>query len=306
MANQALGLAERLNLTPIRKTVKPVKPWVWLPSGWWPMPLRALGPGSDAIEPPWPHLLISCGRRSVPYSLYVGGQAGKDCFRVHIQDPLCSLRHFDLVAAPEHDGISGDNVMQTLGAPHRVTRQVLTDAAARAPDELTELRRPLLCVLIGGDSRTHKLPPELMVRIAKQLRSLMDREGIGLAVTPSRRTGAENQAILAEALTGTDAYIWDFQGDNPYFAMLGLADYIIVTSDSVSMVSEAMSTGKPVYVIDLEGGSKRFDAFHNVARARGYCRPFDGELAHWQSPTLDETGRIAAEVARRMGLPPPD
>src|SRR3546814_15726728 len=85
-------------------------------------------------------------------------------------------------------------------------------------------------------------------------------------VTPSRRTGPDNEAILRARLAGLPAEIWDGEGENPYFAYLGLADAILVTADSVNMVCEAASTGKPVYVIALDGSS---DKFRSEARRVG-------------------------------------
>ncbi|HET8727389.1 MAG TPA: ELM1/GtrOC1 family putative glycosyltransferase, partial [Alphaproteobacteria bacterium] len=136
--------------------------------------------------------------------------------------------------------------------------------------------------------------------VAEVLSNLARERGLGLMVTPSRRTGADNEAILRARLDGLPAEIWDGTGENPYFAYLGLADAIIVTADSVNMVCEAASTGKPVYVIELEGESAKFDAFHESMRRAGITRPFDGRLDDWSYQPLCETERAAAEVWRRM------
>jgi len=299
MENQALGLAERLGLEPEIKRVKPRVPWVWLPSGWWPAPMSALGPDSDKITAPWPDLLISSGRRSVPYSIHIGRQAGRSCFRVHIQNPQCALRHFDLIAAPLHDNLSGENVVGTLGALHRVTSKRLALEAEKFRDLLTDLPRPLVSVLIGGNSRTYQLTAEIMTKLCDRLGNWASEQGAGLAITPSRRTGAENIEMLKQRFTGSNSFVWDFEGENPYFGFLGLADYIVVTSDSVSMMSEAMSTGKPIYVIDLEGGSRKFDDFHQCIRSKGITRRLSGKLESWSYDPIDETGRVA-DVVRAM------
>src|SRR5690606_35837697 len=125
-------------------------------------------------------------------------------------------------------------------SPNRVTAQKLADARARFP-QLGALKKPLVAVLVGGDSKAHRLTRPVMEKMAAQLGSL----DAGLMVTASRRTGPENESILRAALSGKDAYILNGTGENPYFAMLGYADYIVVTSDSVSMLSEAATTGKP-------------------------------------------------------------
>jgi mitochondrial fission protein ELM1 len=155
-------------------------------------------------------------------------------------------------------------------------------------------------VLIGGTNRAYRMTPALTHALAERLAALARVDGAGLAITPSRRTGAENLAILKERLSGLPAVIWEFCGENPYFGFLGLADAILVTADSVNMVSEAASTGKPVLVAALEGGNAKFRAFHESMRNAGHTRPFQGRLERWQPPPLDETGRVAAEVKRRL------
>lgn len=296
MENQAVGLAERLG-APFRvMRLKPRAPWTWLPSGWWPAPLMALKPGSDALEPPWPDLLITCGRRSVPYSLYVKRASGGRTFTVHIQDPQCRLDRFDMVVPPRHDRLSGPNVVETLGSLHRVTPERLRREAEKFRSSVAHLPRPLVTVLVGGPSRAYAMPTEAIAELARKLRAL----DCGLAVTPSRRTGAMNIATLRNALAGAQAVVWDFTGDNPYFGWLALADVVVVTCDSVTMASEACSTGKPVYVAQLPGGNAKFEAFHRSLREAGYTRPFDGRLERWTYPPLDDTGMVAAEVRRRF------
>ncbi|HEY9147010.1 MAG TPA: ELM1/GtrOC1 family putative glycosyltransferase, partial [Thiobacillus sp.] len=93
----------------------------------------------------------------------------------------------------------------------------------------------------------------------------------------------------------------DGTGENPYLAYLALADYVVVTADSVNMVSEACTTGKPVFVVELEGGNRKFRLFHEAMRARGYTRPFAGKLESWRYPALDDVGRVAQEIRNRLG-----
>jgi mitochondrial fission protein ELM1 len=82
--------------------------------------------------------------------------------------------------------------------------------------------------------------------------------------------------------------------------MLGAADAIIVTADSVSMISEAAATGKPVHIVELDGGSKKFARFHQALRDAGVTRPFAGMLGGWGYAPLDDTARAAAEIRRRF------
>ncbi len=296
MENQAVGLAERIGLPFEIKRVKPRRPWIWLPAGWWPAPLASLPVDHEPITPPWPDLLITCGRRSVPFSLFIRRASGGRTYTVHIQDPKTAPRRFDLVVPPRHDRLSGPNVIETMGALHRVTPERLAAEAERIAPKLAHLPRPLVAVLIGGNSSAYRLTPEITAGLCDRLTAL----DAGLAVTPSRRTGAENIAVLHDRLAKTGAEIWDFEGPNPYFGYLGIADTIVVTCDSATMVSEACATGKPVYVVDLEGGSRKFNDFHAGLRQAGYTRRFEGGLESWTYPALDETGEVAKEVLARL------
>lgn len=300
MENQAVGLAEAVGLPFAVKRVRPRPPWTWLPVGTWPAPLRALDGSSDRLAPPWPDLLIAAGRRSIPYALHVGRASRSATFTVYVQDPRIRPDRFDLVAAPRHDRISGENVTETIGALHRVTPRRLADEAARIAPALSSVPKPRVAVLIGGSNSCYRMTTDRVRDLAQSLKAMAERDGAGLLVTPSRRTGAQNLGVIEAELADVPALIWDFQSDNPYFGYLGLADAVVVTCDSVSMVSEACATGKPVMVAELDGGNRKFTAFHAASRAAGYTRPFRGQLETWATRPLDDTGRVAAEVRRRM------
>ena len=303
MENQCRGLAEAVGLPTIVKRIQVLFPWRFLPPSLWIAPLAAIAASGDPLLPPWPRLLIATGRASVAPALAIQAASHGQTFAVQIQNPGTGLSRFDLVVPPRHDRLSGPNVVSTRGALHRVTAERLAAAAREFAGSVSHLPRPLVAVLIGGSNRSYRLDATAIGKLADGLRELT-AEGAALLVTPSRRTGAENERILRDHLTGLPAAIWDGTGTNPYFGYLGLADVIVVTGDSVSMVSEAASTGKPVYVFELPGGSAKFRAFHQGLRDDGITRPFAGKLDRWTYPPLDDTAVVAAEVRRRLKLPP--
>jgi len=301
MENQCLGLAEALALTPVIKRVKLRAPWRQL-SPWLRFGKRfAAGPNGDGLAPPWPELLIATGRHSVVPALSVKQRSGGRTFTVQIQDPVIDPGHFDVVVVPAHDRLRGANVLVTEGALHRVTPERLAAAAARLGPRYDHLPRPRIAVLVGGDNGVYRLTPTVMGDFAERLAGLARTTGAGLMVTPSRRTGTDNEAILRARMREVASVVWDGTGENPYFAFLGLADAIVVTCDSVSMVSEACATGKPVYLVPLAGGSPKFQAFHDRLAATGIVRQFDGSFETWHYPALDDTARVADEVRRRLG-----
>lgn len=309
MENQCLGLAEALGIHPLVKRVSLRAPWGILPPQLRPLRAyqarpRVFGveiPEGGELEPPWPDLLISCGRTSVGCSIAIRRLSRGRTFTVHIQNPHLASRYFDAVVPPEHDGLAGPGVIPTRGALHRVTPARLEEAARRFGPRLAHLPRPRLSVLVGGTSRHHRLTASGAALLAAKLLGLVQSTGAGLMVTTSRRTAPEAEAVLRRRLAGEAVAFWEGEGENPYFAYLALADAIVVTSDSVAMISEACATGKPVYVVELEGrGSKRLRRFLDDFAAAGMVRPFTGALESWSYTPLDERARVAAEIRRHL------
>lgn len=101
---------------------------------------------------------------------------------------------------------------------------------------------------------------------------------------------------------GNQIYIWNGEGANPYFGMLAWADTILVTADSASMLSEACTTGKPVYMIKLEGGAPRIAKLHENLMAHSALRVFDGALESWNYAALNDSGKIADELRRKLKI----
>ncbi|MBM3600095.1 MAG: hypothetical protein FJX35_17940 [Alphaproteobacteria bacterium] len=304
MEVQCLGLAEALGCTPKVKRVMTRGPWRWLPPQLWFNALAAQKPRADVLAPPWPDLMIATGRQTVALSIAVrrasAARAGGPTFTVQIQDPKVDPASFDVVVVPAHDELEGRNVVVTAGSIHRVTHERLAADAERFRARLAHLPRPLVAVLLGGSNGHYVLDDGVARRLGAQLAAL-SRQGFGLAVTPSRRTGEANTAALRAELAGCPVEIWDFTGDNPYFGILGLADAIIVTPDSVNMVSEALATGKPVHVVPLDcKRDGKFAAFHRRLEESGLTRPFVGRIESWSYPPPDDTARVAAEIIARL------
>jgi mitochondrial fission protein ELM1 len=294
IVNQCVGLASRLDLTPTVKTIAIRQPWRLLPPGLWWSPLRALDPREgDRLEPPWPDLLIASGRKSVAPCAAIRRASGGHTLAVQIQNPGIASRHFDLVVAPRHDNLSGANVIATKGSLHGLSRDLLDVEAAAWAESVAHLPRPLVFAAIGGPNRVFRFGEEDARRLGRQLASLPG----GLMLTVSRRTTPEAANILLGELDGERTVIWNGEGANPYRGWLGLAETVVVTSDSVNMTSEACITGKPVLVAHLQGGSKKFSAFHDLMETDGHTRRFGGSLVtDWKPVVLDDTTMVAGRV----------
>jgi mitochondrial fission protein ELM1 len=296
MISQCVGLAEALGLDAELKQVRLRTPWRDF------TPYIRLGgrmqftSDSDSLDPPWPDLLIASGRHSIAASILVRRLSRGKTRTVQIQNPVVSPRLFDLVVTPRHDDLEGENVVVTRGALHRVSAAMLKEGAEQLGWRLQHLKRPYISVLIGGSNNVYRLDAETMKSLASRLAASARALDASLMITPSRRTGEANREILKDALVDVPHYLWTGQGDNPYFGLLGLADFIVVTADSVNMVSEAASTGKPVYVADLPGGSPKFQAFHRRLIEDGVTRVFKESLEPYAYRPLDDVTIAAARV----------
>jgi mitochondrial fission protein ELM1 len=177
----------------------------------------------------------------------------------------------------------------------------LAEAAVQWAPRLAHLPRPLVSVLIGGTNGRFRLGAAEASALAARLSDMMRRDRVGLALTPSRRTDPDAMRVLDNALRPLGALVWDGTGENPYMGMLACADAIIVTVDSVSMVSEAVATGAPVLLADLPGRSRRIGRFLQDLIDAGRVRPYQGRFATWPVAPLDDTAAAASAMCRRFG-----
>jgi mitochondrial fission protein ELM1 len=291
---QALGLAEAAGLAPGIIALYPRRPWSWLPAASWPAPLAAVGerPRPDA-------LLFTAGGTAGA----VGAAQRRHGARVvQVQNPRIKLDRFDLVVANAHDGLIGPNVIVTRTALHRATPARLSAERDVWTPRLAHLPRPLVAVLVGGSNGRFRLEAAEGAMLAAQVADMMTADRVGVAVTPSRRTSQAAQTCLAQRLGPLGAWVWDFTGENPYYGLLACADAIVVTMDSISMVSEAAATDVPVFVASLPGRSARIARFLDIMRAEGRVRPFAGRFAPFAARPLDDTAAAGEAVRRRLKL----
>jgi hypothetical protein len=297
---QAVGLAEALaRRAPIKLTTKRIRvrtPWAWLPAGFVPSSRSALTTNSDEMNPPWPDIWIGCGRASIPLSMGVRRWSKSQTFVVQLQDPRVNPREFDVVVPPIHDGLEGQNVLPIVGACHRVTPEKLDQAVLDFPRALEDLPSPRFAVLIGGKSKRQDISAQRARDIADGLAEVQRKTGGTLMATLSRRTGDAARLQFRTYLAPHCAVFFEGEGANPYFAMLGAADHIFVTADSVNMATEAAATGKPVHVLAVDGPQGKLTRFHQSLVRRGCARPYTGVLETWNYPPLLETDRVAAAV----------
>jgi len=208
----------------------------------------------------------------------------------------------------DHDRIAaGGNVMKVTTALHDLTPDNLAEAGRLWAPRLAPLGRPLLGVVVGGDLKGRPFTRQDGARLAAGLVSLRAKMGAALAVTPSRRTPQAVRQLLHDTFAGDPgAFVWNLEGDNPYRGILALSDRMVVTSDSVSMVSEALCLPRPVEIFDL--GFPRHTAFVQGLIDRGLARRFDGALSPSSrqpiatNATLQAAQAVKALLQTRTGV----
>jgi mitochondrial fission protein ELM1 len=298
---QARGLADRLGGAARELVVDLRPPWRYLPTGWSPFALSALTAASDRPAPPWPDLLISCGRRAAAVAIAARRASRGRTLTVHVQNPLTDPAAFDLVVAMDHDGVTGANVISVPTALHDVTPERLSAAAEAWRGRLGPPDRPLIGVVLGGGNRHQPFTASDAAPLIEGLDRLRAQTGAGLAITPSRRTPDGVKAAFAARFAGdAGVFQWDMAGDNPYLGILALSDRLVVTSDSVSMISEALATPHPVEVFGPDGGP-RHARFLRGLLEQGLVRRFTGDpVAARPGGPIDATGTAAAAVRRLL------
>ncbi len=301
MKSQAMGLSDAIGLTIIHKTCKRHWPWGWLSLSWG-NPLTQLTPESDSLSAPWPDLVISCGRRSAPLALAIKKQNGGKTFCVHIQNPILNLKAFDLIVSPEHDHLKGSNIISTKGAIHKVTSQKIKEGMITHASLFQGLPRPYSTVLLGGNTNRYKMPRKALEDLVRKILFIRNTTQGSVLVTPSFRTPFRD--LLSNSLKDEpNIFLAKIEDLNPYFAMLGMADFLFVTDDSVNMVCEACVTGKPVYILPLMNhGTTKPKKFIERLVQEGTVRFFQKTIDTWTYTPFNDTAKVAALVREKMKL----
>ncbi|MBB3809441.1 mitochondrial fission ELM1 family protein [Pseudochelatococcus contaminans] len=298
----AQAVAERMPVGEIVvRRVRPRPPYVWLMPRGGIDPREAPSRPGSPIAPPFPDILIASGRRAVPYMRAVARASKGRTFTVFLKDPRIGARAADIIWVAEHDRLRGDNVLVTLTAPHRVSQGLLEAARRGPPAALAGLPHPRVAVLVGGNSRHHTFSDADVAAFLSHLEAVT-RQGVALMATVSRRTPAALTQGLRRIVSETNGYLWDGSSansaDNPYIALLALADWVVVTADSSNMMGEAAATGKPLLVFEPSGGHAKLRAFLGGLEKCGIARPLRGRLEGDAYPPLDSTETVADAIVR--------
>ncbi len=260
--------------------------------------------GQPDLSAGMPDIAITCGRRMAGISIAIrrlGKAGGADTRTIHIQDPRLPPDYFDVLVVPQHDPARGPNIVTSLASLNRLDPAKIKQAAARLTSKWTSLPTPLVAVMLGGTNRRYRISADMADEMAARLANFAAKTGASLAMITSRRTPVDLLDRLTSSLDKTRYAVLDQHDDNPYPGILGIADAVIVTSDSVNMISEATVTGLPVLIADWQRESGRIGAFHDAMMAAGHCAPLADTLPKKGFLPLNEMPEIAKAVLMRLG-----
>ncbi|MCB1559533.1 MAG: mitochondrial fission ELM1 family protein [Xanthomonadales bacterium] len=304
VAKQANGAAETL-------VIAPTAPWRWLSPYRLPLSAWAFDVAfRQQLRKP-PDIAIGCGRQAALATRLLRSAGSRV---VQILDPRIAPSNYDLVIVPEHDGLSGDNVITTLGSLNPVDDDWLAEMRQRFA-RFAALPSPRILLALGGPTKTWPLDELSFERIADAVSALHARLGGSLLVTTSPRSPDWLRDAVQSRLCGLTSELW--LGDaaaaaNPYPGFLAWADLIIATPDSANLLSEAAATGAPLLCPPWPEQTGKLSALVAALHARKNLTWLpdakvivsDGvdlaEQSASRSTLHQHVAELAAEVSRRL------
>ena len=297
MISQVEGLAKALDIDFTHHTVELNNFWKMIPPKLTPVSQNVY----KKIYIDDCDVIISCGRKSVIPSIHLKKISNKKVFNIHIQDPKVDLNNFDFIVAPEHDGIQGQNVISTKGAIHYLSESEISENKDYLSSLIKKDERKIWTLILGGPTKYYDYSTKNMKNIFLTLYKLLKKHSFQLVIIPSMRTPINTINYAKEFFGENHTVIMDVD-KKAYLSALAIAESIVVTCDSSSMISEAALTGKPIYIANIlpKKNDKRFQRFRNLFRELNITRNLGEEVENWNYQKLDETNRVASIINQKI------
>ena len=296
MISQVEGLAKALDIDFTHHKVELNKFWKLIPPKFTPVSNFTF----NSITSNDFDIIISCGRKSVIPSIYLKKNSKKKVHNIHIQDPKVSLNNFDFIIAPEHDGLTGENVILSKGSIHYLTKEEITNNHEYLSEKLNK-EKEYLSLILGGPNKYYDYNEKNLIKIFDKIKSILESNNLQAIIIPSMRTPEKIIDFTQKYLGENNLVIKDVD-KKAYLSSLSLAKYIVVTCDSTSMISEAALTGKPIYIAEIPAKSNdyRFRKFRDLFHKLKIIKNLNEKVEIWNYEILDETNRIAKEIKKKI------
>ncbi len=296
MISQVEGLAKALDIDFTHHKVELNKFWKLIPPKFTPVSNFTF----NSITTNDFDIIISCGRKSVIPSIYLKKNSKKKVQNIHIQDPKVSLNNFDFIIAPEHDGLTGENVILSKGSIHYLTKEEIKNNHEYLSEKLNK-EKEYLSLILGGPNKYYDYNEKNLIKIFDKIKSILESNNLQAIIIPSMRTPKKIIDFTQNYLGENNLVIKDVD-KKAYLSSLSLAKYIVVTCDSTSMISEAALTGKPIYVAEITAKSNdyRFRKFRDLFHKLKIIKNLNEKFEIWNYEILDETNRIAKEIKKKI------
>tara|TARA_Y100000741_G_C18197073_1_gene536026 strand:+ start:7 stop:957 length:951 start_codon:yes stop_codon:yes gene_type:complete len=295
MISQVEGLAKALDLEFIHEKIELNKFWKMIPPSLTPVKNFVFKNNIDKKF----NIVISCGRKSVIPSIYLKQKFKNKIMNIHIQDPKVSLENFDYIVTPEHDQLKGKNVLTTKGAIHYLRNNELSEYENYLKPKIT--KEKIVSFIIGGPNKYYDYSSEIIDEVFLKIKNNFINKNYQLIFIPSMRTP---QIIIDKAKNYFDKnqIIVTEVDKKAYLSSLKLANYIVVTCDSTSMISEAAITGKPVYIAQMPAVRQnyRFKKFFELFKSLNITRDLENSIDDWKYEKLNETDKISSYIKQQL------
>tara|TARA_B100001175_G_C19432024_1_gene601688 strand:- start:247 stop:1194 length:948 start_codon:yes stop_codon:yes gene_type:complete len=298
MISQVEGMAKALNAEYEHKIIRLKFPWNLIPPKFSPISRIVLKDKTYITENNDFDLVISCGRKSVIPSILIKKIKSK-IFSIHVQDPKVRFKNFDAIVAPEHDGLKGNNIYNSKGAIHYITEPEITKAKPYLLDKIKSQK--IVSLILGGPNKYYKFDKEELKKIFKIIKSDFVSKGYKIIIIPSMRTPKESIDLAINEMAEF-GYVVNKVDKQAYLSAYALANYIIVTCDSTSMISEAATSSKPIFVAHMKSkrNNYRFQRFFDLFKQMGIIRDLGEKIETWSYNKHNEAQRIAIELKKKI------
>ena len=298
MISQVEGLAKALQAEFQHKIVRLNWPWNFIPPKLTPISEIILKDKHYINENKSFDLVISCGRKSVIPSAIIK-KKNTNIFTIHIQDPKVNYKNFDVIIAPEHDDLKGENVISSKGSIHYITQSEIEKAKNYLVNKFQN--ENIVSLILGGPTKYYSFSNEELTQVFRKIKSNFISQGHKVLVIPSMRT-PKRIIDLAMKEFAKEGFVVNTVDKQAYLSALALATNIVVTCDSTSMISEAAASGKPIFVAHMEPkkNNYRFEKFFQLFREMGITKVLGEKVDNWTYNRFNEADRIATLMRKKL------